>query len=74
MSRRSVTLPERYRALVFNTKTPHSIQTFLVNGQVAGCWSHEEGGRIALEPFERLPKETCRALDDEAEHMAELFT
>ena len=27
-----------------------------------------------LDPFERLPRETRRALDDEAEHMAELFT
>jgi hypothetical protein len=27
-----------------------------------------------LEPFERLSKETRRALDDEAAHMAELFT
>jgi hypothetical protein len=72
-ARRTQILPERYRPRVFNTKTPHSLHTFLVNGQVAGSWRHEKGG-IVLEPFERLSKETRRALDDEAEHMADLFT
>jgi hypothetical protein len=60
---------------VFNTKMPHSIHTFLVDGQVAGGWRHENG-RILLEPFERLSrlsKATRRALEDEADHMAELF-
>jgi hypothetical protein len=71
-ARRTQILPERYRPTVFNTKTPHSIHTFLVDGQVAGSWRHEHG-RIVLEPFERLSKEIRRALDDEAEHMAELF-
>jgi winged helix DNA-binding protein len=72
-ARRTQILPEPYRALVFNTKTPHSIHTFLVDGQVAGSWRHEKGG-IVLEPFERLSKETRRAVDDEADHMAELFS
>jgi hypothetical protein len=72
-ARRTQILPERYRPLVFNTKTPQSIHTFLVDGQVAGGWRHEKG-RIVLDPFERLPRETRRALDDEAEHIAELFT
>ncbi len=35
-ARRTQILPEAYRSLVFNTKTPHSIPTFLVDGQVAG--------------------------------------
>jgi hypothetical protein len=72
-ARRTQILPERYRPRVFSTKTPQSIHTFLVDGQVAGSWRHEKG-RIVLEPFERLSKETRRALDDEAAHMAELFT
>jgi hypothetical protein len=71
-ARRTQILPERYRARVFDTKTPHSIHTFLVDGQVAGSWRHERG-RIVTEPFERLPKETRRAIDDEAAHVAELF-
>jgi hypothetical protein len=28
-ARRTQILPERYRPLVFNTKTPHSVTTFL---------------------------------------------
>jgi Winged helix DNA-binding domain len=71
-ARRTQILPERYRSRIFNTKTPHSLHTFLVDGQVAGTWRHEKG-RIVLEPFERLSKETRRSLNDEAEHMAELF-
>ncbi|TMK37036.1 MAG: winged helix DNA-binding domain-containing protein [Actinobacteria bacterium] len=46
-------LPEHHRPRVFNTKTPHSVPTFLVDGQVAGTW-HVEGGRVRVEPFERL--------------------
>lgn len=73
-ARRTQILPERYRARIFNTKSPHSFHTFLVNGQVAGIWRHDdEKGRIVVEPFERLSKETRRALDDEGEHMRELF-
>ena len=72
-ARRTQILPERYRPRVFSTKTPQSIHTFLVDGRVAGSWRHEKG-RIVLEPFERLSKATRRALDDEAAHMAELFT
>ena len=71
-ARRTQILPERYRPRIFNTKSPHSLHTFLVDGQVAGSWRHEKG-RIVLEHFERLSKETRRSLDDEAEHMAHLF-
>jgi hypothetical protein len=35
-------------------------------------WRHEKD-KIVLEPFERLSKETRRALDEEGEHMRELF-
>ena len=52
------TLPEVYRSLVFNTKTPHSIPTFLVDGQVGGKWKVERTGSKATliyVPFERLP-------------------
>ena len=71
-ARRTQILPERYRPCVFNTTTPHSIHTFLVDGQVAGSWRYEEG-RVVVDPFEPVSKETRRALDREAEHMGALF-
>jgi hypothetical protein len=68
-ARRTQILPERYRPLVFNTKTPHSVPTFLVDGAVAGTW-HYEGGRIEVKPFEPLPKAVRREVDDEAKRLA----
>jgi hypothetical protein len=50
-------------------KTPHSVNTFLVDGLVAGTWKHE-GGKVRLEPFEGVPRKAKRALDDEAERLA----
>lgn len=71
-ARRTQTLPERHRAKVFNTRTPHSLQAFLVDGQVAGSWKVERG-RVRLEPFERLSRAAQREADEEAERLAELF-
>lgn len=68
-ARRTQILPEAHRPLVFNTKTPHSVNTFLVDGQVAGTWRHE-GGRIDVTPFGRLSPATRRELGDEAERLA----
>jgi hypothetical protein len=68
-ARRTQILPERFRPRVFNVKTPHSVNTFLVDGAVAGTWRYEKG-RIALEPFERLDPATRRELDEEAERLA----
>jgi hypothetical protein len=53
-ARRTGVLPERFRPILFNTKTPQSLPTFLVEGRVAGSWRHE-GGRIVTTPFEPLP-------------------
>jgi hypothetical protein len=63
-------LPERYRSLVFNTKTPRSVSTFLVDGAVAGTWRHDERGRVRLEPFGRLSRPARQELDDEAQRLA----
>ncbi len=52
-ARRTQILPERYRPRVFNVRTPHSVNTFLVDGQVAGTWRYEKG-RVKLAPFGRL--------------------
>jgi hypothetical protein len=62
-------LPEEYRPLVFNARTPQSVSTFLVDGAVAGTWRYEKG-RIELEPFNRLDKAARRELDEEAERLA----
>lgn len=67
-ARRTQILPERYRERIFSIKTPHSVGTFLVDGAVAGTWRHD-GDRIGTEPFERLPREARRELDDEAERL-----
>jgi hypothetical protein len=71
-ARRAQILPERHRAEVFNTRTPHSLATFLVDGQVAGSWKHERG-RVRLEPFERLPAGARRELENEAERLADFL-
>jgi hypothetical protein len=68
-ARRTQVLPERYRPLVFNTKTPHSVPTFLLDGRVAGSWKQERG-RVEIEPFERIPRESRRELDEEAERLS----
>jgi winged helix DNA-binding protein len=68
-ARRTQILPERYRTMVFNTKTPHSVSTFLVDGRVAGAWRYE-GGRVQVQPFGRLSREARRDLADEAERLA----
>ena len=68
-ARRTQILPEKYRARVFNVKTPNSVNTFLVDGQVAGTWRYEKG-RVKLEPFGRLAKADRAELDEEAERLA----
>jgi Winged helix DNA-binding domain len=71
-ARRTGILPERYRPLVFSTKTPHSVGTFLVDGSVAGTWRHEDG-RIVTTPFHRLDRRTLREVADEGSRLATLY-
>jgi hypothetical protein len=71
-ARRTGILPERFRPLVFNTKTPHSVDTFLVDGRVAGAWRYE-AGRISVFPYEELPKRAMREVRDEADGLEALF-
>ena len=68
-ARRTQILPERYRPLVFNIKTPHSTPTFLIDGAVAGTWRYERG-RVTVQPFEPLPKRVKRQLEEEATRLA----
>ena len=62
-ARRTLILPEELRPLIFNTKTPHSHNTFLLDGQVAGTWRHE-GGEISLTPLRPLTAAERASLDD----------
>jgi hypothetical protein len=62
-------LPEEYRPVIFNTKTPQSVNTFLLDGKVAGTWRHEDG-KVALSPFEGVPRRYRRELDQEARRLA----
>jgi Winged helix DNA-binding domain len=68
-ARRTGILPEEYRPLVFNTKTPQSVGTFLVDGSIAGTWRYE-AGRVRTEPFQRLDRTTRGELDEEGERLA----
>jgi hypothetical protein len=72
-ARRTQILPEKYRARVFNVKTPNSVNTFLVDGQVAGTWRYEKG-RVTLEPFGQLAKADRAELDEEAERLAAFYS
>ena len=71
-ARRTGTLPERYRPVIFNTRTPHSFNTFLVDGRVAGAWRYEDE-RVRLEPFGRIPREARAELNEEAERLADFI-
>ena len=68
-ARRTGVLPERYRPLVFTTKMPQSVGTFLVDGAVAGTWRYDDG-RVRWEAFERIGRADARDVDDEAERLA----
>jgi hypothetical protein len=67
-ARRTAILPEEYRPLVFHTKNPPSVPTFLVDGAVAGVW-RQVGSRVELEPFHPLGRGAMRALREEARRL-----
>ena len=68
-ARRTQILPEEHRSRVFSIRTPQSVNTFLVDGAVAGTWRYEDG-RVRTEPFERLDRATVQALHEEGERLA----
>jgi winged helix DNA-binding protein len=70
-ARRTQILPEPYRPLVFNTKTPHSVPTFLVDGQVCGTWRYDaKQKRVVTNQFGALSPAEGREVADEAERLA----
>ena len=68
-ARRTQVLPEEYRPRIFNTKVPHSFNTVLVDGQVAGTWRFEEG-EVQLTPFRSLAARERREVEEEAARLA----
>jgi hypothetical protein len=66
--RRTQILPERYRPVIFNVRTPHSIGTVLVDGQVAGTW-RATADRIDVSTFETLPRSARRELSEETDRL-----
>ena len=70
-ARRTAILPEEYRPRIFTSTNPHSLNTFLVDGAVAGSWAYRDG-RIVLDAWTGIDPATRRALDDEAQRLAGL--
>jgi hypothetical protein len=70
-ARHAAILPEQHRPRIFNTKTPQSVPTFLVDGAVAGTWRYDGKVKVELEPFGRLDRATTRALREEAARLAQ---
>ena len=70
-ARRTAVLPEEHRSRVFHTRLPHSLNTFLVDGQVAGSWRWEEG-EVRLDPFRPLAPVERAAVEEEADRLAAL--
>ncbi|HET7722493.1 MAG TPA: crosslink repair DNA glycosylase YcaQ family protein, partial [Acidimicrobiales bacterium] len=68
-ARRKGVIAEDHRPLVFNTKTPHSLCTFLVDGKVAGTWRYEKG-EVRLAPFEPLAPAVLAEAEAEAGRLA----
>lgn len=68
-ARRKRVLPEEHRPLIFHTKNPQSLPTFVVDGAVAGSWKHDQG-TIQLNPFETLSRATIKAVEQEGKRLA----
>jgi Winged helix DNA-binding domain len=68
-ARRARILPEEFRPRVFHTRNPHSVNTILVDGAVAGTWRYEDG-RVSIEEYVPLDRATRRAVAEEGERLA----
>jgi Winged helix DNA-binding domain len=68
-ARRTGVLPEQHRERIFHVRNPQSERTFLVDGEVTGTWRYD-GGRVRLDPFRRLGRDTRAELEEEAERLA----
>jgi hypothetical protein len=66
-------LAEDHRPIVFSTKNPPSVNTFLVDGTVAGSWRYEPKGGIDITPYVPLPTRARRELDEETSRIRALY-
>jgi hypothetical protein len=62
---RTRVLPEEIRKTVIG-KNGDVVQTYLVDGTVAGSWAADRKGKIELTPFAPLPRAAQREVADEA--------
>jgi hypothetical protein len=62
-------IAEEHRPIIFNTKTPQSMPTFMIDGGVAGTWRYQ-GGQVKLTPFDVIPRMWKRELEEEAKALA----
>jgi hypothetical protein len=67
-ARRTQILPEEFRPVIFNVRTPQSWNTFLLDGQVAGTWTYANG-TVSLDPLRRLSRAERVSLDGELERL-----
>ncbi len=58
-------LPQELRKAVI-AKNGDVTQTFLVDGIVAGSWTADKSGKVALAPFAPLPRAAHREVEEEA--------
>jgi hypothetical protein len=65
-------LTEDHRPIVFSTKNPPSVNTFLVDGAVAGSWRYAKGG-IDVTPYGPLPARARRELEEETSRIRTLY-
>lgn len=72
-ARRTGVLPEEFRPVIFNTRTPQSWHTFLIDGLVAGTWRYDRHG-ISLEPLRAITAAERAALDEEAHRLERFVT
>jgi hypothetical protein len=68
-ARRTGILPERLRPRIFNTRTPHSFNTVLVDGAVVGTWRYEHD-EIRVDEFEPLDPAVRREVRTASEPLA----
>jgi hypothetical protein len=71
-ARRTGVLPDALRPLIFNTKLPFSMHTFVVDGSVAGAWRVERSkakAALVLQPFVPVPRKWRDELRAEAERL-----
>jgi hypothetical protein len=66
---RTRVLPEEHRRTVIR-KNGDVLQSFLVDGRVAGLWTADRKGTITLEPFGRLPKAVRAEAEEEAARLS----